>query len=229
MDNNTVISQLADEVDNLFHIYQGLAAHIEDESRSNARLRSQDVSKLAAAIQRMAAHIQTLSRQISPDQTQNVRPESDKTYTITYSDAGWRVRFQPNIAPHFGMEPSRSLREVIERVDKLHPEYRPRLTSSQLEDYASELNDLVDIHGYEVFVPHAVGALMRCAPPDMPPSKRITLQEDAKSAFETGVGLPNVIKQLGSQQQTHQLSQHQLTEIEHNKQQNQTYQKAHTL
>lgn len=65
----------------------------------------------------------------------------------------------------------------------------------------------VDIHGYEAFVPHAVSALMLCAPVDMPPSKRIALQEDAKSAFETGVGLPHVIKQLGSQQQTRQLSQ----------------------
>jgi hypothetical protein len=86
-------------------------------------------------------------------------------------------------------------------VENLYPEYRPRLTSSQREDYARELNDLVDIHGYEGFVPHAVSALMRCAPPDMPPSKKIALQEDVKSAFETGVGLPPVIKQLGSQQQ----------------------------
>jgi hypothetical protein len=106
------------------------------------------------------------------------------------------------------MEPNLSLREVIERVENLHPEYRPRLTSSQLEDYASELNDLVDIHGYEAVAPHAVSALMRCAAPNMPPSKRIALQEDAKSAFETGVGLPHVIKQLGPQrqQQTRQFS-----------------------
>ena len=224
-----MINQLADEVDNLFHIHQGLAAHIEDESLSSTRLRSQNVTKLAAAIQRMAAHIRTLSRHISLDQTQDIQPESDKTYAVTHSDEGWRVHFQPNIAPHFGMEPSRSLREVIERIETLHPDYRPQLTGSQLEDYASELNDLVDIHGYAAFVPHAVSALMRCASPDMPPSKRITLQEDAKSAFETGVGLPNVIKQLGSQQQTRQLSQDQLTEIEHNKQHNKTYQRAHTL
>jgi hypothetical protein len=111
------------------------------------------------------------------------------------------------MAPHFGLEPHYTLLELIDRVENLYPEYRPRLTSSQLEDYARELNDLVDIHGYEAFVPHAVGALMRCAPPDMPSSKRIALQEDAKSAFETGVGLQNVIKQLGSQLQKRQFSQ----------------------
>jgi hypothetical protein len=138
---------------------------------------------------------------MGPDQAQELMPESDKTYAVTYSNEGWRLYFQPDVAPHFGLEPGYSLREVIERVENLYPEYRPRLTSTQLEHYASELNDLVDIHGYEAFAPHAVSALMRCAPPDMPPSKRIALQEDAKSAFETGVGLPHVIRQLGSQQQ----------------------------
>ena len=206
MDDNTVIHQLSTEVDNLMRIYQGLAAHIDGGPPGISQLRSQEIRQLGTAIQSLDEHIQVLSRQINLDQTQNLRPESDKTYSITYSDEGWRVHFQPNIAPHFGMESNQSLREVIERVENLHPEYRPRLTSSQLEDYATELNDLVDIHGYEEFVPHAVSALMRCAPPDMPPSKRITLQEDAKSAFETGVGLPHVIKQLGSQQQTRQLS-----------------------
>jgi hypothetical protein len=98
-------------------------------------------------------------------------------------------------------------------VEKLYPEYRPRLTSSQLEDYARELNDLVDIHGYDAFVPHAVSALMRGAPPDMPPSKKIALQEHAKSAFETGVGLPHVIKQLGSQQKEPQFSQDHRKEL----------------
>jgi hypothetical protein len=201
MDDNTVINQLSTEVDNLMRIYQGLAAHIDGGPPGISQLRSQEIRQLGTAIQSLDQHIQILSRQISLDQTPTVRPESDKTYSVTYSDEGWRVHFQPNIAPHFGMEPNRSLREVIERVENLHPEYRPRLTSSQLEDYASELNDLVDIHGYEAFAPHAVSALMRCAPPNMPPSKRIALQEDAKSAFETGVGLPHVIKQLGPQQQ----------------------------
>ena len=201
MDNTTLINQLSNEVDNLFHIYEGLAAHISDESPDISRLRSQEVRQLGTTIQRLDGHIQTLSRQIGLDQAQNIRPELDKTYTVTYSDENWRLRFQPDVAPHFDLEPRYSLRQVIDRVEHLYTEYRPRLTSSQLEDYARELNDLVDIHGYEAFVPHAVSALMRCAPPDMPPSKRIVLQEDAKSAFETGVGLPHVIKQLGPQQQ----------------------------
>src|SRR6201998_288550 len=201
MDNNTVIDQLSAEVDSLMRIYRGLAAHVDGGTPGISQLRSQEIRQLGTAIQSLDEHIQILSRQISLDQTQNLRPESDKTYSITYSDEGWRVHFQPNIAPHFGMESNQSLREVIERVENLHPEYRPQLTSSQLEDYATALNDLVDIHGYEAFVPHAVSALMRCAPPDMPPSKRITLQEDANSAFETGVGLPHVIKQLGSKRQ----------------------------
>jgi hypothetical protein len=201
MDNTPLIHQLSNEVDNLFHIYEGLAAHISDESPGISRLRSQKVRQLGTTIQRLDGHIQTLSRQIGLDQAQDVRPELDKTYTVTYCNEGWRVRFQPDVAPHFGLEPRYSLRAVIERVENLYPEYRPRLTSSQLEDYAGELNDLVDIHGYKAFVPHAVSALMRCASPDMPPSKKIALQEHAKSAFETGVGLPHVINRLGSQQQ----------------------------
>jgi hypothetical protein len=176
MDNTTLINQLSNEVDNLFHIYEALAAHIGEGSGVITQLRSQEVRQLGIAIQRLDGHVQTLSRQIRLDQAQDVRPGLDKTYTVTYSDEGWRLRFQPDVAPHFGLEPRYSLREVIERVEHLYPEYRPRLTSSQLEDYARELNDLVDIHGYEAFVPHAVSALMRCAPPDMPPSKRIALQ-----------------------------------------------------
>src|ERR1700755_3485589 len=165
MDNNTVIDQLSTEVDSLMRIYRDLAAHVDGGTPGISQLRSQEIRQLGTAIQSLEEHIQILSRQINLDQTQNLRPESDKTYSITYSDEGWRVHFQPNIAPHFGMESNQSLREVIEGVKNLHPEYRPRLTSYQLEDYATELNDLVDIRGYEEFVPHAVGALMRCAPP----------------------------------------------------------------
>jgi hypothetical protein len=201
MDNTTLINQLSNEVDNLFHIYKGLAAHISDTSPGISRLRSQEVWQLGTTIQRLNGHVQTPGRQTGLDQAQDVRPELDKTYTVTYSDEGWRLRFQPDVAPHFGLESRYTLREVIQRVENLYPEYRPRLTSFQLEDYARDLNDLVDIHGYEGFAPHAVGALMRCAPPDMPPAKRITLQEDAKSVFETGVGLPHVIKQIGPEQQ----------------------------
>jgi hypothetical protein len=214
MDNTTLINQLADEVNNLFHIYQALAAHIEDGSGAITWLRSQEVRQLGTTIQRLDGHVQTLSRQIGLNQAQDIRPELDRTYTGTYSDEGWRLRFQPDVAPHFGLEPRYSLRAVIERVENLYPEYRPRLTSSKLEDHARELNDLVDIQGYEAFVPHAVSALVPCAPPDMPPSKKIALQEHAKSACETGVGLPHVIKQLGPQQmQKRQISQDHRREL----------------
>jgi hypothetical protein len=327
MDNSTLINQLADEVDNLFHIYQGLAGHIQDGSPAITRLRSQEVRQLGTTVQRMQAYIETLACRLRdqskgvahepwilhtrvqprvlisaslqkivskyhlegqheiwvnpsgtvldpferpvgistgesdellfqkgfvkasldvyyPDQfsvtligtAENLekatgtqimqadtlqerytksllairnRSESNATYTVTYSDEGWHVHFQTGIAPHFGLEPHYTLRELIERVKSHYPEYRPRLTAPQLEDYVRELNDLVDTHGYQAFVPHAVNALMRCAPPDMRPSTRIALQEEAKSAFETGVGLQHVIKQLSSQQQKQQLDQNQ--------------------
>jgi hypothetical protein len=62
-----------------------------------------------------------------------------KTYTLTRSADGWRAHFQTGIAPGFGLEPHHSLLEVIERVETLHPEYRPRLTITQLSDYAFRL------------------------------------------------------------------------------------------
>ena len=40
-----------------------------------------------------------------------------------------------NIAPGFGVEPDYSLFEVIDRVERLYPEYRPRLTETQRADY----------------------------------------------------------------------------------------------
>lgn len=109
MDNNAVINQLSTEVDNLMRIYQGLAAHIDGGPSGISQLRSQEIRQLGTAIQTLEQHIQILSRQISLDQPQNVRLESDQTYNVTYSDEGWRVHFQPNIAPHFGMEPKPDL------------------------------------------------------------------------------------------------------------------------
>jgi hypothetical protein len=92
MDDNTVINQLSIEVDNLMRIYQGLAAHIDGGPPGISQLRSQGIRQLGTAIQSLDEHIQILSRLISldVDQTQDVRPESDKTYSITYSDESWR-------------------------------------------------------------------------------------------------------------------------------------------
>ena len=65
--------------------------------------------------------------------------ELAKTYTLTHSDEGWHVHFRTGIAPGFGLEPHYSLLEVIDRVETLYPQYRPRLTITQLADYAFQL------------------------------------------------------------------------------------------
>jgi hypothetical protein len=65
--------------------------------------------------------------------------ELSKTYTLTHSPDGWRVHFATGIAPCFGVEPYYSLLEVIECVEKLYPDYRPRLTIEQLADYGFQL------------------------------------------------------------------------------------------
>jgi hypothetical protein len=64
--------------------------------------------------------------------------ELSKSYTLTHSPDGWRVNFASGIAPGFGLEPHYSLREVIQRVETLYPEYRPRLTTEQLAKHAFE-------------------------------------------------------------------------------------------
>ena len=61
--------------------------------------------------------------------------ELSKIYTLAHSSDGWRVNFSTGIAPGFGLEPHHSLFEVIARVETLYPEYRPRLTVTQLADY----------------------------------------------------------------------------------------------
>jgi hypothetical protein len=61
--------------------------------------------------------------------------ELSKTYTLAHSSDGWRVNFSTGIAPGFGVEPHDSLFDVIDRVEMLYPEYRPRLTVAQLADY----------------------------------------------------------------------------------------------
>ena len=61
--------------------------------------------------------------------------ELSKTYTLAHSPDGWRVNFSTGIAPGFGLEPDYSLFDVIDRVETLYPEYRPRLTLEQLADY----------------------------------------------------------------------------------------------
>ena len=61
--------------------------------------------------------------------------ELSKTYTLSHSRDGWRVNFSTGIAPGFGLEPHHNLFEVLDRVETLYPEYRPRLTVAQLADY----------------------------------------------------------------------------------------------
>jgi hypothetical protein len=65
--------------------------------------------------------------------------ELSKTYTLTHSRDGWRVNFSTGIAPGFGLEPHYRLFEVIDRVEMLYPEYRPRLTVTQLADYQLQM------------------------------------------------------------------------------------------
>jgi hypothetical protein len=48
---------------------------------------------------------------------------------------------------------------------------------------------------------------MRCAPADLPASRRIVLKEEIKGAFETGQGLSEVLKQFTPLQQKHQFNQ----------------------
>jgi hypothetical protein len=127
------------------------------------------------------------------------------TCSVTHSDQGWRVHFQPNIAPYFGLEPHYTLLELIKRVESRYPQYRPRLTNSQLANYASQLDSA--IHQGTSSIPEAVSALMRCAPPELLVSKKIALQQDAKRAFETGQGLSEVLKQFTPLQQKHQFNQ----------------------
>jgi hypothetical protein len=131
--------------------------------------------------------------------------ELQLTYTVTHSDQGWRVHFQPNIAPYFGLEPHYALLELIKRVESRYPQYRPRLTSSQLANYASQLDCF--IHKGISSIPEAVSSLMRCAPADLPASQRIVLKEEIKRAFETGQGLSEVLKQFTPLQQKHQFNQ----------------------
>jgi hypothetical protein len=215
MDNTTLIDQLADEVDNLFHIYQGLAGHIKDGSHFT-RLRSQEVRALGTTVQRMQAYIETLASRLR-DQSKGVthdnQPVLFNTCTVDYSEEGWRVHFDTGIVPYFGLEPHRTLREVIERVATLYPDQQPRLTSDQLEDYARLLDDAVCAD--PELSSTAARALMRCAPADLPASKRILLEDEAEKALRTGQGLSEVVKDL--------------TQLQQKKQHNQTYQRAQTL
>jgi hypothetical protein len=65
--------------------------------------------------------------------------ELSKTYTLAHSEEGWRVHFETGIAPGFGLEPHYNLFEVMDRVETLYPEYRPRLTIEQLADYQLQM------------------------------------------------------------------------------------------
>ena len=61
--------------------------------------------------------------------------ELSKTYTLNHSAEGWRVNFSTGIDAGFGVESQCNLFEVIDRVEMLYPEYRPRLTVAQLAEY----------------------------------------------------------------------------------------------
>jgi hypothetical protein len=150
MDNTILINRLSDEVDNLFQIYKGLAAHISDTSPGSSLLRSPEVRQLGITIQRLQEYVQTMSRQTGLEQVHEMRTELDKTYTVTFSDEGWRIRFQPDVAPHFGLEPGRSLREVVERVGELYPEYCARLTGSQKGQLRQEQGIVTELHEAEL-------------------------------------------------------------------------------
>lgn len=65
--------------------------------------------------------------------------ELSKTYTLTHSADGWRVNFSTGIAPGFGVEPHYNLFDVIDRVETLYPEYRPKLTIAQFADYQLQM------------------------------------------------------------------------------------------
>jgi hypothetical protein len=120
--------------------------------------------------------------------------ELSKSYTLTHSLDGWRVNFATGIAPGFGLEPHYSLLELIARVEKLYPEYRPRLNESQLADYTFQLKHRVDEN--PGFVPEAVNALMRCVPPELRESEKLVLEEVAKHTFRNDHGLMALIEEL---------------------------------
>jgi hypothetical protein len=122
--------------------------------------------------------------------------ELSKSYAVSHSREGWRVSFATGIAPGFGLEPHYGLLEVIDRVEKLYPEYRPRLNESQLVDYTFQLKHRVDEN--PGFVPEAVNALMRCVPPELRASEKLVLQEVAKRTFENDHGLMALIEELSN-------------------------------
>jgi hypothetical protein len=122
--------------------------------------------------------------------------ELSKIYTLTHLPEGWRVHFASGIAPGFGLEPHYSVLDVIDRVEKLYPEYRPRLNENQLADYTFQLKHRVD--GNPGFVPEAVNALMRCVPPELRASEKLVLEEVAKRTFRNDHGLMALIEELRS-------------------------------
>jgi hypothetical protein len=120
--------------------------------------------------------------------------ELSKTYTLTDSPDGWHVDFASGVAPGFGLEPHCSLFDVIDRVEKLYPEYRPRLKESQLADYTFQLKHHVDKN--PGFAAEAVNALMRCVPPELRASEKLVLEEVAKRTFQNDHGLMALIEEL---------------------------------
>lgn len=54
------------------------------------------------------------------------------------------------MAPHFGLEPGHTLREVVERVQELYPEYCARLTGSQERQLRQEQGIVTELHEAEL-------------------------------------------------------------------------------
>ena len=133
----------------MFQIYKGLAAH-----SATRRLVAVcfDRRKLGSWESRYSGCRRRPNNEPATglEQVHEMRTELDKTYTVTFSDEGWRIRFQPDVAPHFGLEPGRSLREVVERVGELYPEYCARLTGSQEGQLRQEQGIVTELHEAEL-------------------------------------------------------------------------------
>jgi hypothetical protein len=224
MSENIIVDKLTNELEHLTGIYRALSPRTDDQSDTIGRtLRTAEIKNLGDSIDRLHSHVQTLKHHLisiglaSPDPSLEMKSQSTgvriptgpsretDTYSVSHSDEGWRVHFQTGIAPYFGLEPHYSLLELIKRVESYYPEYRPCLTNRQLEEYALQLNHLVEQKAN--FVPEAVCALMRCAPPELSVYKKVILREAVERAFESGEGLSGVLEQFTQTKQKQHLSQ----------------------
>jgi hypothetical protein len=196
MYNERLFHRLSNQLESLGALYREVSHEFADQQDLKLRkIQSETCQRLVEAIGAVDSQVEKLKAELG--ETLNEKPRRE-TYALTHLEEGWHVRFDTGIAPHFGLEPEYTIRQVIEHIGNRYPEYRPRLNTSQLEDYARQLTELVDVYGYQSFASRAAEALMRCAPSSLSWSKRIALEEQARTVFETGVGLEKLVKQLGS-------------------------------